>query len=169
MLLINHKYVFHTSLEKTPSVTFRKVILWGVLGTVLAIFAQNVANLIEVRFLNQSLDSANTQALVEVVKNYPSFLLLTSIAGPIMEELVFRKVVFGVLLDHIGVVGGAVVSSLLFAFIHFDGHLLLYSSMGFVFCYLYYRTKNIGTPILAHALMNTLAVLANIALQNMMQ
>lgn len=86
-----------------------------------------------------------------------------------MEELVFRKVVFGVLLDHIGVVGGAVVSSLLFAFIHFDGHLLLYSSMGFVFCYLYYRTKNIGTPILAHALMNTLAVLANIALQNMMQ
>jgi len=169
MLIINHRHNFHTSMDRAASVSIGRIVLWGIIGMFMAIFAQNIANWIEVRFLNQTMESANTQALVEIVQNYPLFLILTSIAGPIMEEFVFRKVLFGVLMDYIGVIGGAVVSALLFAFIHFDGHILLYSSMAFVFCYLYYRTKSIWTPILAHALMNTLAVLANIALQNLPQ
>lgn len=167
MIYVNKKYRFYTSLEERPSSPLRSIISWGILGMFLAVLAQNVAGYIEIQYLNQTIDSTNTQFLVEVVQHYPLFLILTSIAGPVMEEFVFRKVLFGVLFDRIGGIGAAVVSSLIFAFIHFDAHILLYSSMGFVFCYLYYKTKNIWTPIIAHSLMNTLAVLANIALQNL--
>ena len=76
-----------------------------------------------------------------------------------MEEFVFRKVVFGFLYDIIGGTGAGVISSLLFAFLHFDGHILIYSVIGLVLSYLYFRTKNIAAPIIAHVLMNTIVIL----------
>lgn len=140
----------------------RRIVLWGIAGIFIALIVQNIASVIEVAFLGSQLDSANTAQIMEIIVRYPAFLLLAGIAGPIMEEYVFRKVMFGLLLDKIGGIGAAVISSLFFAFIHLDGLLLVYSSMGFVFAWLYYKTKNIWTPIIAHCMMNVLAVLLNL-------
>lgn len=140
------------------------IVLWGLAGMFIALLTQFAASIIEVNFLGSSMESENTQMLVEVVRSYPAFLLLIGITGPIMEEFVFRKALFGMLTGKLGGIGAAVISSLIFAFIHFDGLILVYSSMGLVFAWLYFKTKNIWTPIIAHCLMNIFAVLANLYL-----
>ncbi|WP_027109057.1 CPBP family intramembrane glutamic endopeptidase [Lacticigenium naphthae] len=162
MTWIHFRKPLSNSIENSQKSALVKIVGWSIGGMLLALFVQNIAIIIEQNLLGIPQESANTQSLLEIVRHFPIFILLISIAGPVMEEFVFRKVLFGGLIDHIGGIGAAVVSSLAFAFIHFDGHILLYSSMGFVFSYIYYKTKSISTPIIAHALMNTAAILANL-------
>ena len=162
MIVIERRQQMKFEFEERFSNNTASILLWGLIGMFIAIVVQTFASIIEVNFLGSSMESENTQFIMEVVRNYPLFLLLVGIAGPIMEEFVFRKAMFGLLIDRIGGIGAAVISSLLFAFIHFDGLLLVYSSMGLVFAWLYFKTKNIWTPILAHCLMNVAAVLINL-------
>lgn len=151
------KFGFETPFKQDS----KTIIIWGILGTALAYAVQIIAALIELYILGITPTSVNTEILIQIIQSYPVFILLVSLLAPIMEEIVFRKVINGILVDKIGWVGGAVISSLLFSFIHLDGHILIYASMGLMFSYLYYKTKNIWTPIIAHALMNTLVVLIN--------
>lgn len=162
MVVIERRKQMRFEFEERFSDNPVRILLWGLIGMFIAIVVQSFASIIEVNFLGSSMESENTQFLMEVVRNYPLFLLLVGVAGPVMEEFVFRKAIFGLLIDRIGGIGAAVISSLLFAFIHFDGLLLVYSSMGLVFAWLYFKTKNIWTPILAHCLMNVAAVLINL-------
>ncbi|GAB2323021.1 type II CAAX endopeptidase family protein [Alkalibacterium sp. m-11] len=162
MIVIERRKQMRFEFEERFSHNPVRILLWGLIGMFIAIVVQSFASIIEVNFLGSSMESENTQFLMEVVRNYPFFLLLVGVAGPVMEEFVFRKAIFGLLIDRIGGIGAAVISSLLFAFIHFDGLLLVYSSMGLVFAWLYFKTKNIWTPILAHCLMNVAAVLINL-------
>lgn len=164
MFIVSHRNHFDNSLENTPSVSWPKIILWGIAGMFLAFIGQYAAVLIEILLLGIPAGSQNTQTLVAIVNQYPLYLVLVALFGPIMEEFVFRKVIFGYLFDITGGIGAAVISSLIFAFIHFDGHYLLYSVMGFVFCYLYWKTKSIAVPMIAHALMNMSVTIANLML-----
>lgn len=164
MILLNKKFPIKNSLTIQPSVSKGQVLSWGFIGMFLAIFVQITANLIEQAVLKIPAGSANTQYIIEIINKYPLFLITGAVFAPILEEFVFRKVIFGFFYDLTGVVGAAVISSLLFAFIHMDGHILLYSAMGFVFCFLYVKTKNIATPIIAHMLMNTLVFISQMVL-----
>ncbi|WP_414839620.1 lysostaphin resistance A-like protein [Carnobacterium sp. TMP28] len=162
MLVLNRKSTIKNSLTLSPSAPWKEVLMWGLIGTLMAFASQFIATLIESQILGLTMESANTQNLLATINKYPYYLIIVSIMAPIMEEFVFRKVIFGFFYDLTGVVGAAVISSLLFAFIHADSHILLYSSMGFVFSYLYVKTKNIAAPIIAHVLMNTSVVLLNL-------
>lgn len=162
MLVLNRKSSIRNSLTLSPSAPIKEVVLWGFIGTLMAFASQLVAALIESQLLGLQMESANTQTILLTVSKYPYYLVIVSVMAPIMEEFVFRKVIFGFFYDLTGVVGAAVISSLLFAFIHADSHILLYSSMGFVFSYLYVKTKNIAATMIAHILMNTSVVLLNL-------
>ncbi|ALV22689.1 CPBP family intramembrane glutamic endopeptidase [Carnobacterium antarcticum] len=164
MLLLNRKSNIRNSITLSPSAPRSTVILWGILGIFMALAAQYAATLIEIFLLGLPMGSENTQQILLSIDKYPLYLIIVSIMAPIMEEFVFRKVIFGFFYDITGGVGAAVISSLLFAFMHFDSHILLYSTIGFVFSYLYVKTKNIATPIIAHVLMNTVVVLLNLFL-----
>ena len=50
-----------------------------------------------------------------------------------MEEFVFRRSILGIVEKYTNFWVGAVISSLLFAFAHNDGHLLIYFFLGFSF------------------------------------
>ncbi|MBN6205184.1 CPBP family intramembrane metalloprotease, partial [Ralstonia pickettii] len=59
----------------------------------------------------------------------------------------------------------ALLSGLIFGVIHMElSHLLAYTSMGIVFAFLYVKTKRIIVPIIVHAGMNTIVVLAQYSL-----
>ncbi|MER2173068.1 MAG: type II CAAX endopeptidase family protein [Carnobacterium sp.] len=161
MLLLNRKSTIRNSLTLSPSLPKKSIIYWGIAGIPLVLLAQYIANLIEILVLDIPVDSVNTQNILLIVNSYPIYMIIVSIMGPIMEEFVFRKVIFGFLYDITGGIGAAVISSLIFAFMHFDGHILLYSAMAFVFCFLYSKTKNIATPIITHIIMNTVVILVN--------
>ena len=95
----------------------------------------------------------------------PAFILATTIAGPIMEEFVFRRSILGIVEKYTNFWVGAVISSLLFAFAHNDGHLLIYFFLGFFFSLQYKTTGRIWTSMITHVGMNTLVVIVQLAIQ----
>lgn len=131
---------------------------WAVGGIFLALMAQSIAGSIE-NLMGIEMGSENTQQIINLIKASPIIIIISSIIGPILEEIVFRKVIFGSLYKRLNFFLAGLISSLIFAFAHGEPeHLLLYSAMGFTFAYLYVKTKRILVPIFAHVSMNTIVV-----------
>ncbi|HFF3743271.1 CPBP family intramembrane metalloprotease [Bacillus cereus] len=140
---------------------------WIFIGFFLAFFSQIVAGMIEMQLLGIKQGSENTMKLMEIARTTPWFLIVVSIIGPILEEIVFRKILFGTLYKKFNFFIAAIISSLVFATIHFDfTHLLVYTAMGLVFAFLYVKTKRIIVPIAAHVAMNTLVAIGQIFMSN---
>jgi uncharacterized protein len=141
------------------SLSAGSLIKWAILGFFLALFAQYAAAIIE-NLLGIEMGSENTQQILGIIETFPLAVLVTSIIGPILEEIVFRKIIFGALHKRFHFFIAALISSVIFAIVHMEPvHILIYSSMGFSFAYLYVKTKTILVPIFAHVSMNTLVVL----------
>ena len=134
-------------------------IFWSIGGIFLSFFAQTVAANIEY-WIGIDLGSENTKQIVDLIKTAPIVIIVTSIIGPILEEIIFRKIIFGVLYKRWNFFIAGLISSLIFAIAHGEPeHLLLYSAMGFTFAFLYVKTKRILVPIFAHVSMNTIVVI----------
>lgn len=141
------------------------VILWSVLGVIMALLAQGLAASIELEIFGIDPGSENTQGIMEMARALPIFIILPAILAPVLEEIIFRKIIFGSLYKKMNFFLAALISSLIFAIIHMDlAHTLIYATMGFVFAFLYVKTKRIIVPIIVHAGMNTLVVLAQYSL-----
>lgn len=141
------------------------VILWSVLGVIMALLAQGLAASIELEIFGIDPGSENTQGIMEMARALPIFIILPAILAPVLEEIIFRKIIFGSLYKKMNFFLAALISSLIFAIIHMDlAHTLIYATMGFVFAFLYVQTKRIIVPIIVHAGMNTLVVLAQYSL-----
>ncbi|AIW88311.1 CAAX protease self-immunity family protein [Bacillus mycoides] len=148
-------------------VTIPATVGWIIIGILLAFSSQIIAGMIEMRLLGIKQGSENTMKLMEIARTTPWFLIVVSIIGPILEEIVFRKILFGTLYKRFNFFVAAIISSLVFAAIHFDfTHLLVYTSMGLVFAFLYVQTKRIIVPIAAHVAMNTLVAIGQIFMSN---
>lgn len=149
---------------ETRRIPFFRAIAWGIIGTALVIVLQFVVSYVAF-ILGQNPASANTATLVTLAKINPFFVLAITVGAPIMEELVFRKVLFGNLStlfgmrSNLGLTIMAIISSLAFAFMHNDSHIFLYAAIGLLFCWLYHKTGRIQTSMIAHILMNGLVVL----------
>jgi len=109
------------------------------------------------------------ERLMAIAKQMPIFIVLISIVGPILEEYVFRKVIFGELYNFIkgsrvvSFIIASVVSSLIFALAHNDFKFIpVYFGMGVIFSLAYVYTKRIAVPIGIHMLMNGSVVLAQV-------
>ncbi|WML24138.1 type II CAAX endopeptidase family protein [Neobacillus sp. OS1-33] len=134
-------------------------VIWAIVGIFLALFAQYAAAIIE-NLLGVEMGSENTKEILTIIEAFPLAIIVTSIIGPILEEIVFRKIIFGSLHNRYNFFISALISSVIFAAAHMEfQHILLYSAMGFTFAFLYVKTKSIFVPIFAHVAMNTLVVL----------
>lgn len=138
-----------------------KFILWAFFGSIVAILGQVVANELLSLLFNFEEVSQNTTTILKIIKLVPVFAVSTILFAPIMEEVVFRKILFGTFLQKHGFFTSAFLNSFLFAIIHFDfKHLLVYLVMGFTFSFIYYKTKRIVVPIAAHSLMNAIPIIS---------
>lgn len=119
---------------------------------------------------NQPITEAVNQMTIESTLNSSGaiFMILSAVfIGPIVEELIFRKAIFG-LISHKWL--ALITSSLVFGGIHLIGEASLqdalingssYIIMGFVFGYIYIKNdKNIIYPTLVHILSNLISILA---------
>jgi len=101
------------------------------------------------------------QALDEAGGNIVLTLLLVAVAGPVAEEIFFRGFVLTGLLKRFGGLRALLLSSLLFGLFHIDpGAILLTFILGVVLGWVYLKTGSIWPAIFAHALHNTVAILA---------
>ena len=77
---------------------------------------------------------------------------------PVLEELVFRGVLFRGLLDRSNFILAAVVSGLLFGLIHGIPLQMIDASIGgMLFAWLYHRYRSLWAPIIAHVINNFMA------------
>lgn len=143
----------------------RDVILWSILGVFLAWVAQAFAVTIETEILGITPGSENTALIMEITRLAPIFMIIPAIIAPILEEIIFRKIIFGTLYKRTNFFLAALLSSAIFGLIHGEPeHILIYGSMGFVFAYLYVKTKRIIVPIIVHMTLNTISVLVQYSL-----
>ncbi|MFC5558971.1 CPBP family intramembrane glutamic endopeptidase [Ureibacillus thermophilus] len=130
-------------------------IVWGVIGFFMIYLGQIIGVQIE-SALGISPGSENTEAIINVTKIAPIMIFATVLFGPVLEELVFRRVIFGSIMqaqNNFWV--AALVSAIFFAIIHLDfSHIILYTITGFILSFLYYKTKRLITPIIAHMMLN---------------
>lgn len=142
---------------------------WGIIGFFLVLFGQSLAALIE-GALGITQGSENTKMFVTIAEAAPVAILSIAIFAPILEELIFRRVIFGSLVQTTNFFIAGLVSAIVFALIHFDfTHILLYAVSGFIFAFLYYKTKRILTSIISHMLLNGFVVLIQLNLENIEQ
>lgn len=108
-----------------------------------------------------------SQALLEVsggVATTVAVVIATMVMAPIVEETVYRAVLFQSARSRVGLVGGLVLSSLLFAFTHLEvlnslpaifGLLVL----GLWLAAIFHRTGSLVVPVVAHATFNGITLL----------
>ncbi len=157
ILFLLRKEIKKPGLNERSS-SFGSSAIWAVFGVFLALFAQSLAANIE-RLLGVEMGSENTQQILNIIESLPLAMVVSSVIGPILEEIVFRKIIFGSLHKRLNFFFSALISSIIFALAHMEPqHILLYSAMGFTFAFLYVKTKHILVPIFAHVAMNTLVV-----------
>jgi membrane protease YdiL (CAAX protease family) len=120
----------------------------------ICIIVQAIFNLVGIRIFvpNQQI---TITTLIPIVPIY------TVLFAPILEELIFRKIIFGWLQrdnEKFSILA-ATISSLLFASSHMNlPYILGYFAVGFVLCYFYFKTRRLHVVILAHMFLNFFAL-----------
>jgi len=112
----------------------------------------------------------NTDAVLELVAiSFLPTAFLAVVLAPIVEEILFRGVLFGSLVRKNRILA-YVVSTLIFAFLHIRGFLfndpsptlllvmLIYIPPGLALAWVYEKSGSLWTPIFLHALMNLIAI-----------
>lgn len=159
IFIILWRSTYRNSIERQTPVSAGSAVTWSILGVFMAFAAQYAAIIIET-FIGIKPGSDNTQDIIQLVQGVPLVILAVAVLGPILEEIVFRKIIFGSLYSKMPFFFAALISSLVFSVAHAElEHTILYAAMGFTFAFLYVKTKRIIVPIMAHVAMNTFVVL----------
>ena len=105
----------------------------------------------------------------DVVTHVPAITIAAIAVGvlsmvllaPLVEEIVFRGLLFGALAPRLGVLASALITALLFGAVHGDLVLFpLLAVLGFINAIAYAATGNLWVPVILHALNNTLGAIA---------
>jgi membrane protease YdiL (CAAX protease family) len=94
-----------------------------------------------------------------LIASYPIMPFYAIVAGPVAEEIVFRKILFGWLDRKWNFWAAAAVASTIFAIAHLSlGRALGYFAVGLAFCYAYKKSGSLAPSILAHASLNFISI-----------
>lgn len=138
-------------------------VLWGFIGFILALVGQMIAGLIEMVAFGTEPGSDNTNLLSEIAQTAPIIIISIVIFAPLLEEIVFRRAIFGGIYTKTNFIIAAVISALLFSVVHGElEHILVYMAPAFAFSFIYYKTNRILAPIIGHLLMNGFVVLVQL-------
>ncbi|MEO4055508.1 type II CAAX endopeptidase family protein [Solibacillus sp. CAU 1738] len=152
ILISRNKQFFNVF--KGEKATISVSIGWGIIGFFLVLFGQSIGAQIEAA-IGIDMGSENTETIMMITRIAPIMILVSVIFGPILEELVFRRVVFGSLIQTQNFWVAGFISAIIFGAIHMDfTHIILYTITGFIFAFLYYKTHRLLTSIIAHMMLN---------------
>ncbi|WP_332650298.1 CPBP family intramembrane glutamic endopeptidase [Lysinibacillus sp. 54212] len=166
LVLVNRNKQFFNIFKGEKASTLQ-AIGWGIIGFFLVLLGQSIGAYIEMA-IGIEAGSENTASLTELAKLAPIMILVIAIIGPILEELVFRRVIFGSLIQVQGFWVSTIVSAVVFAAIHFDfTHIILYTICGLIFAFLYYKTKRLLTSIVAHILLNSFVIVVQLNIEKL--
>lgn len=147
-----------------------KDLVWATTSGFVLLYGSQIASNIVTMLLVPESSSANQNAIVELLGSEFKIIAITTVfLAPILEEIIFRGIIFAGIYDK-SRIGAYLVSSLLFGSLHIlNGvlagdltqlvYLLPYSVLGFVFAYSYEKKGTIIVPMYLHMLNNLASVL----------
>lgn len=145
------------------------VILWGILGFFLAMAGQVIGAGIESSF-GVKMGSENTEMLANIAKTAPIIIFAMVLFAPFLEEIVFRRIIFGGLYTKTNFWIAAFVSAVVFAAVHGElQHILMYFLPGLAFAFVYYKTKRLLTPMISHFIMNSFVTVVQFNADKLME
>lgn len=160
IIIILNLVGFNKGKIQSNLVDLKRVLLWILVGVFLSVATQLVITNIENILFDYKGNSQNTVEILNRIKSNWLSLLVPVIFAPVMEEIVFRKVIFGAMLRKTNFFIASLLSSVLFAIAHFDPiHFFAYTSVGIILSFLYVKSKKIIVPITVHIILNTIPVL----------
>lgn len=145
-----------------PALGFRaagwRPIVLGTLGTAALSVAVSQIGL-EPQGMKQAMDIARDPTL------FAATFVALAVLAPLVEELIFRGLLYGWLTSRWGTTVGWIVSSLAFAAAHVElAHIVLVLPLGLWFGWLRRRTDSLWPSLAAHMSNNGLAVVAAVLL-----
>lgn len=168
LLHSNKKYL--STVFKGKKETLGKAVLWGIAGFFFAMFGQMIAGMIEMALFNTEPGSDNTAMLSNIAKASPIIIIMIVFIAPFLEEVVFRRVLFGSIYQKTNFWVAAIISGVIFAAVHNElEHLIVYMAPGLIFAFIYYRTKRLIAPIISHLLMNGFVIIVQFNYDKIME
>lgn len=135
-----------------------------IFGCVLMVVSSIIIN----HFLNQNA-SINEQIIRNNIKKAPIYMIFTcSFVAPILEEMTFRRSLYGLIKNKwIFIISSGVIFGLLHVIGSYNNifdflYIIPYGAMGSCFAFLLTKTNNITLPIIIHVLHNTILVMNQI-------
>ncbi len=170
LIILKRDFVFDFNVMMTRKSQWFTIIVIGYLYLMLGnIFSNYTSSFLgDIFGLTQS-ESLNQITVIRSLESSGAVLMILSavIMGPIVEELIFRKSIFGLFKSD---KWALIVSTLIFGSIHLVGEAsilsalvngLSYFVMGFIFGFIYIKNKrNIFAPLAVHILSNTISIIA---------
>ena len=99
-------------------------------------------------------------SLLKFMGNFWLAFALTVILAPIIEEIVFRGVLFPVIRKRYGLISGVIISSLIFTLVHIDPiNMISVLPLGIFLAIMYHRTGSIYPGMVLHASWNFMVLL----------
>jgi hypothetical protein len=87
------------------------------------------------------------------------------LVGPLSEEVFFRGYAFRYIAQEAGYPAGLLISSALFATIHFNASgFLVYLSIGCTLAWVHHRTNHLLAPVAGHVVSNAVALVSSVLL-----
>lgn len=147
---------------------FKISIIYYAIGLMIMYISNNIISI----YFTEAVAN-NDVAVKTLLSKYPLYMIFsTLIYAPIVEETIFRRSIKDIVLafgdNLITKYVYIIISGLLFAAMHILGmvnsnldylYIIPYLSLGIAFAAIYYKTDNLFTTIILHALHNSLAVL----------
>jgi hypothetical protein len=109
------------------------------------------------------------QGMKQVIEILPGnlalSLVLLAVLAPLVEELIFRGLLYGWITGRWGSLAGLIVSSVAFAAAHYEpAHVVLVLPLGFFFGWLRRRTDSLLPSLFSHIVNNGFALVAAVYL-----
>ncbi|WP_052487528.1 CPBP family intramembrane glutamic endopeptidase [Gordoniibacillus kamchatkensis] len=96
-----------------------------------------------------------------LLTKYPIMVFYVIVLGPISEEIIYRKIIFGALQRRLPFWAASGLAAIVFGAAHLSPERFLgYAAVGWTFCYIYRKAGTLAPTILAHMGLNFIAILA---------
>lgn len=141
--------VIANAIEEPGVAAPQQRVFWGLIGIVGILVAQLVGSWLETFLFKIPQTSSLIHQQLSSMATNPWYFLVIGLAIPVLEELTYRKVLFGNLVNVTGIFGDALITSLLFALTQPGGHWLSATLVGLVLAYDYRHTGAVSTAIIA--------------------
>lgn len=135
---------------------------WLLIMYILTMLA-NIICVLLFKHVSESTNQSMLEGFSKIHSMVPGLLVLTLLVGPILEELMFRGVLFNYFLQKLDYRFQIGFAGIMFGLFHIMGSsfqltaLIQYSIMGCVFGYVYYKTQKLQMSMLIHFMNNSIA------------